>query len=93
MDETAPLSSYRSYWSAWLFLLFVTIVMVFSGSAPVLIAGMLVKASVIALWFMHLRNERRDFTLLLVAGTLVTGLLLFALIAPDGAAMGNELAR
>ena len=84
MEHTVP---YRTYWVAWLCLLVITLVMVFVTIPGVLIAGMIVKASIIALWFMHLRYEPLGFTLAIVLGTLLTGLLLFALIAPDGTAM------
>ena len=46
---------------------------------------MLTKASIIGANFMHLRSERLPLVLTVVVGLLVTGLILFALIAPDAA--------
>ncbi len=79
--------NYRTYWLAWLCLLCITLAMLFIGKPAVLIAGMILKASIIGLWFMHLRYERLDFVLCILVGIFVTGLLLFGLIAPDGRAM------
>ena len=75
------------YFRAWLLLLAITIVMVVLQNPALLIAGMSVKAFVIALWFMHLRYERLDFTLYVLLGLFATALVLFGLIAPDGLAM------
>lgn len=79
--------NYSTYWLAWLCLLVITLAMVFIGSPPVLVAGMVLKAAIISLWFMHLRYEHVDLVLCVVLGIFATGLLLFLLIAPDGTAM------
>ena len=50
-----------------------------------MIAAMLTKASIIAGNFMHLRAERAGLVATVVIGLLVTGLVLFVLIAPDAA--------
>lgn len=84
---TPAVISYRKYWVAWLALLIVTLIMVFVGHRPLLVAGMIVKASVIALWFMHLKYERLGLVLSVLLGTFVTGLVLYVLIIPDGMAM------
>ena len=86
MDETHA-AGYRTYWIAWAILLTVTLVMIAFTKPVVLILGILVKASIIALWFMHLKYERAGLVLSVVIGILFTGLLLFALIVPDGLAM------
>jgi len=78
---------YSKYWMAWLCLLFITLAMVFIGTPAVLITGMTLKATIIALWFMHLRYERVDFALCIVFGIFATALILFLLIFPDGRAM------
>ncbi len=78
---------YGTYLKAWVVLLFLTILMVMIANPAFLIAGMTVKALIIALYFMHLRHERRDFTLYMLLGLFLTSLLLFGLIIPDGRAM------
>ena len=80
-------SPYRGYLNVWLSLLVITLIMVFLANPVVLLVGMLVKVSIIALWFMHLRSERIDFTWIVALSILLTGGILFALIAPDGLAM------
>jgi caa(3)-type oxidase subunit IV len=82
-------ASYGKYWLAWLALLLITVTMVFIGSAPILIAGMTVKALIIALWFMHLRYERLELVLCVVIGIFATALLLYLVMVPDG----NEMNR
>ncbi len=73
-------------------ILVLTLVMVFIDQSPltrnllvlVLVVVMLVKVSLIAGYFMHLRFEKWNLILIVLVGLLITGLLLFALIAPDG---------
>lgn len=77
---------YGVYWKAWFVLLLVTFLMVYIPQRELLVGGMLLKASIIVLWFMHLRYERLDFTLTVILSILLTGLLLFFMIAPDGKA-------
>ncbi len=80
------------YWRIWFVLLVLTVVMVFIDQSPltrnllvlVLVVVMLVKVSLIAGYFMHLRFEKMNLILVVLVGLLITGLLLFALIAPDG---------
>ena len=80
------------YWRIWFVLLVLTLVMVFIDQSPltrnllvlVLVVVMLVKVSLIAGYFMHLRFEKWNLILVVLVGLLITGLLLFALIAPDG---------
>ncbi len=80
-------SPYWTYWKAWLFLLGITLVMLTFKHAALLITGMSVKAAIIVFWFMHLKKERFDFVLYILAGIFVTALVLFFLIMPDGRAM------
>lgn len=77
----------RAYWVAWLVLLVVTIGMIGVSHPALLILGIAIKASVIALWFMHLRYEALALAVGVVVSILFTGLLLFVLIVPDGLAM------
>ena len=79
--------SYKTYWVAWLILLAQTLAMVFVSQPPVLILGMVIKAAIIFLWFMHLRHEKIDLLLYVTVGIFATALILFVLIAPDGMAM------
>jgi len=81
----------RLYGATWLALLALTVVMLLVDSSPlprmafvaVLVIAMLVKASLIGANFMHLRSERLSLALMVIVGLLITGALLFALIAPD----------
>jgi cytochrome c oxidase subunit IV len=81
----------RFYGATWLALLALTAVMLVVDNAPlpraifavVLLAAMLLKAALIGANFMHLRFERPSLTLMVLIGLLLTGALLFALIAPD----------
>lgn len=87
MTEAHVQVSYKTYWYAWLCLLVLTLVMVFIGDPPVLIAGICVKALIITLWFIHLRYEKLELVLYVLGGIFATALVLFFLIAPDGRAM------
>lgn len=78
---------YRPYFKAWAALLVVTLLMVFLQARPLLVVGMLVKGSLIAWVFMHLRSERRDFVFYVVGAIVVFSAFLFGLIAPDGLGM------
>lgn len=78
---------YRTYWVAWVVLLGVTLGMVSLTHPAVLLAGMAVKASIIAFWFMHLKYEKAGLVVSVFVAIFATSLLLFGLIAPDGRAM------
>ncbi len=78
--------SYRPYWIAWGILLALTLVMIGVANPPVLIAGMALKASIIALWFMHLRHEKPLLVAVVALALLGTTLILFGLTAVDGLA-------
>lgn len=85
-------TSYKVYWTVWFVLLILTVVMIFIGSAsiaravvvPLLLAAMLMKASLIGGYFMHLRFERLALVLTVVVGILFTAAALYFLIIPDG---------
>jgi caa(3)-type oxidase subunit IV len=99
--EPSGVLEYRTYWVSWGALLALTVLMLFTetlalgrGSVLVLLLGaMLVKAGVITAWFMHLRFERAALVVAVVGATVLTAMALFALIAPDGAAMLRHAAR
>lgn len=88
-------TSYRTYWFVWLILLILTVLMIlletveFSKALTIfLLAGaMMVKATLIAGWFMHLRYERLALVLSVTLGTLVTAAVLYFLLIPDSMAM------
>lgn len=83
---------YAVYWRTWGFLLVLTVVMVVLDQASlprvalvsVLLVAMMVKASLIAGTFMHLKQEQLSLALTVVIALLATGAVLFLLIAPDG---------
>ena len=84
-------TGYRLYWITWIFLLAVTMVMLAMEyvSWPqwillaVLLVAMLVKASVISGYFMHLRFEKPALILIVAASLLLVGAILFGLLAID----------
>ena len=91
MQNATQGSGYRRYWITWIFLLVVTMIMLAMEyvSWPkwilltVLLLAMLVKASVISGYFMHLRFEKPALIVIVAAGLLLVGLLLYALLAID----------
>ena len=88
-------TTYRTYWTIWAILLVLTIVMLLVEDAAmpvgitiaVLAVAMLVKASFIGGWFMHLRYETRALAITLVAVTLITAAFMFFLLIPDAQAV------
>ena len=81
----------RIYWITWSVLLFFTVVMLWADTASIprlafvvfMVAAMLTKASIIGANFMHLRLERTGIVVTVVVGLLITGAILYGLIAPD----------
>lgn len=97
MGERPLGHGYRIYWIVWGILLIVTLGMAVVGTTAlttflilVLLLGMLVKASLITGYFMHLRFERTSLILAVAVGLLVTAGVLFFLIAPDGLRVLNS---
>ena len=82
---------YRTYWIAWGALLALTLTMVVLDQAPLphttfvilMVGAMLVKATVIAAYFMHLRFERWPLVLGIVLGLPINAAILYVLIVPD----------
>ena len=84
-ESTAPATaSYKGYWIAWGVLLVITVIVVFLDAPALLIAGMVVKAGIIVLLYMHLGGERLGLILAVLLGLFATALLLAFLIMPDG---------
>lgn len=81
MDTHA--TSYRTYWAAWFVLLLLTVAMVSFTSKPLIIAGIAVKSSIIALWFMHLKTERWGLAVSVALAILGLTFVLFGLISID----------
>ena len=79
--------TYRTYWIVWLVLLLITVAMVFTGARPVLIGGMLFKASLITLLYMHLVHEKKNLIWTVLLGIFLTSGVLVGLLIPDGRAM------
>ena len=90
----------RVYWVTWLVLLGFTLLMLWADTASIprmafvvfMIAAMLTKATIIGANFMHLRSERTALVLTVVVGLLVTGAILFVLIAPDAVRIHDMVA-
>ena len=82
---------YRTYWIAWGALLALTVTMVVLDQAPLspttsivlMLGAMLVKATVIASYFMHLRFERWALVVAVVLGLPINAAILYVLIVPD----------
>lgn len=85
--STAGLAAYRPYWIAWLILLGITLVMLFVHQPALLLAGVALKASIICLWYMHLRSERSGLVACIAVGLFANALFLFLLMVPDARAM------
>lgn len=93
MTKDAHSIRYVTYWITWVMLLVLTFLMIWIGTASfpllltvvLLILAMMMKASLIGAYFMHLRFERLSLVITVAAGILITALLLFVLISFDGA--------
>lgn len=89
MEQTV---SYKTYWAIWGALLVLTLVMIWVEALTlsagvgivILVAAMMIKATLIGGWFMHLKFEARLIMLCLVLGTLITAAFLLFLLVPDG---------
>ena len=80
----AHASPHMTYWKAWGALLVITLAMILISHPILIVIGMSIKATIIVLWFMHLKYERFDFILYVLLSTFLTSLVLFGLIATDG---------
>lgn len=87
----------KLYWITWVWLLVVTVAMVLLDNVkiasglmiPLLLVGMMAKASFIGANFMHLRFERAALVVIVVAAIIFTAVALFAGIASDGVHIRN----
>ncbi|NOT29097.1 MAG: hypothetical protein HOP15_01475 [Planctomycetes bacterium] len=87
MSQASSVSSYRTYWTAWLVLLALTVGMVFTGQKSVMVGGMLAKAGLITLLYMHLMHEKRRLVWTVLLAIFLTSAVLVGLLVPDGKAM------
>lgn len=86
-----------NYWLIWLYLFILTIFEVAVIFAPIakliivvaLVALAISKAALVALYFMHLRFERRTLSLIAVTPLFLGALLIF-LLMPDQAAVQHR---
>jgi cytochrome c oxidase subunit IV len=91
----------RTYWITWSVLLAFTVVMLWADAASLprtafvvfMVAAMLTKASIIGANFMHLKAERVPLITTVVVGLLVTGAILYVLIAPDAVRIHEMVSR
>jgi cytochrome c oxidase subunit IV len=91
----------RTYWITWSVLLVFTVVMLWADAASLprtafvvfMVAAMLTKASIIGANFMHLKSERVPLITTVVVGLLLTGAILYVLIAPDAVRIHEMVSR
>ena len=91
----------RTYWVCWSILLILTVIMLllegsgFPRGAAILflVFAMLLKATVIGGWFMHLRYEHVALVAAVVGATLATAAVLFFLLIPDALRTFESTAR
>jgi len=91
----------RTYWITWSVLLAFTVVMLWADAVSLprtafvvfMVAAMLTKASIIGANFMHLKSERVPLITTVVVGLLVTGAILYVLIAPDAVRIHEMVSR
>jgi cytochrome c oxidase subunit IV len=91
MTDTAGKSPYRVYWVTWIILLAITVAMLAAESLHMprwflvafLLLFMMVKATMIGGNFMHLRYEKRNLSVMVALGILLTSFILYAFIRPE----------
>lgn len=102
MSETAHGGNpYKIYWITWGLLLVITVAMLAAEQFHMprwfllvfLLAFMTVKAYMIGGRFMHLNFEKRSLGITVVAGLIVTSLILFLFITPESQHVLQNLVR
>lgn len=91
MSDKAQGNPYRIYWITWAILLTITVMMLAAEKFHMpawflivfLLAFMMVKAVMIGGTFMHLRFEKRNLSVMVGVGILLTSLILFTCITPE----------
>lgn len=84
MNLQGTTASYRTYWIAWFILLVLTVALVFTGASTILVGGIMIKAAIIVLLYMHLGSEKLGLILSVLLGLFATAVILWLLILPDG---------
>lgn len=90
-NTTGTESPYKIYYVTWAILLVITVLMLGAEKFHMprwflllfLLAFMMVKATMIAGNFMHLKFEKRNLAVVVAGGLIVTSLILFAFITPE----------
>jgi cytochrome c oxidase subunit IV len=91
MTDTSAGSPYKVYWVTWAILLVITVGMLAAEALHMprwflvafLLAFMMVKAVMIGGNFMHLRYEKRNLSVMVALGILLTSFILYAFIRPE----------
>jgi len=99
--KTAEFSGYGVYWRTWGVLLLLTAIMFFLDNLDMprtpfvllLISAMMIKATLIAGIFMHLRQESLDLVIAIGVCVLGCGGILYGLIAVDAMRIFAMLGR
>ena len=91
MSNATHGTGYGMYWIVWVLLLVLTLIMLGMEFVTlpqwmllaVLLVAMMVKASVISGYFMHLRYEKKGLIWLVGASIILAGLVMFTIMAVD----------
>ena len=91
MTDSTTGNPYKVYWITWAILLVITVGMLAAESFHMprwflvgfLLLFMMVKAVMIGGNFMHLRYERRNLSVMVALGILLTSFILYAFIRPE----------
>jgi cytochrome c oxidase subunit IV len=98
MSEPAQGNPYAIYVKTWAILLVITVAMLASEALHFsrifllvyLLVFMLVKASMIGGFFMHLRHEKGNLVFIVAAGLLVTSLIFVLFTTPEAASIAEK---
>jgi cytochrome c oxidase subunit IV len=90
-DTQAGTNPYRIYWVTWAILLAITVAMLAAEEFHMprwfllvfLVVFMMVKATMIAGNFMHLRYEKRNLAVMVGLGILATSLILYGFVSRE----------
>ena len=91
MTDTPAGNPYKVYWVTWAILLVITVGMLAAEALHLprwflvgfLLLFMMVKAVMIGGNFMHLRYEKRNLSVMVALGILLTSFILYAFIRPE----------
>ena len=91
MTDTSAGNPYKVYWVTWAILLVITVGMLAAEALHMprwflvvfLLLFMMVKAVMIGGNFMHLRYEKKNLSIMVALGILLTSFILYAFIRPE----------